>query len=46
MTAPVIGGLFVYRVFAGGAKRAAPEGAGRPAHAGARDHRPSLPAHP
>ena len=25
MTAPVIGGLFVYRVFAGSAKRAAPE---------------------
>ena len=47
MTAPVIGGLFVYRVFAGGAKRLR---SGRReddrSHEGARDHRPSLPAHP
>jgi sulfoxide reductase heme-binding subunit YedZ len=43
MTAPVIGGLFVYRVFAGGAKRA---GADR-VHDGARSHRPGLAAgHP
>jgi sulfoxide reductase heme-binding subunit YedZ len=41
MTAPAIGGLFVYRVFSGGAKRAR---AGR-AHEGARDHSPPLPAH-
>ncbi len=45
MTAPVIGGLFVYRVFAGGAKRARSRGRGdNRAHEGARDHRPSLPA--
>lgn len=48
MTAPVIGGLFVYRVFAGGAKRARSRGPEDDrAHEGARDHRPSLPAaHP
>ena len=48
MTAPFIGGLFVYRVFAGGAKRARSRGReGDRAHEGARDHRPSLPAaHP
>jgi len=45
MTAPVIGGLFVYRVFAGGAKRARSRGQDERAHQGARDHRPSLPAH-
>jgi methionine sulfoxide reductase heme-binding subunit len=42
MTAPVIGGLFVYRVFSGSAKRARSKDR---AHEGARDHRPSpLPA--
>ena len=47
MTAPVIGGLFVYRVFAGGAKRLRSRRRGDDrSHAGARDHRPSLPAHP
>jgi sulfoxide reductase heme-binding subunit YedZ len=45
MTSPVIGGLFVYRVFAGGAKRArSREPEDDRAHEGARDHRPSLPA--
>jgi sulfoxide reductase heme-binding subunit YedZ len=44
MTAPVIGGLFVYRMVAGAAKRAA--GADR-VHEGARSHRPGLAAgHP
>jgi methionine sulfoxide reductase heme-binding subunit len=38
MTAPVIGGLFVYRVFTGSAKKAPARG-GR-AHEGAREHRP------
>jgi methionine sulfoxide reductase heme-binding subunit len=42
MTAPVIGGLFVYRVLSGGAKRGAK--AGR-AHEGARGHSPPLPTH-
>ena len=43
MTAPVIGGLFVYRVFSGGAKRARSKDR---AHEGARERRPSpLPAH-
>lgn len=42
MTAPFIGGLFVYRVAAGGAKRARSR-AGERAHLGARD-RPVLPA--
>ncbi len=43
MTAPVIGGLFVYRVFSGGAKRARSKDR---VHEGARDHRPiPLPAH-
>lgn len=41
MTAPAIGGLFVYRVFSGSAKRAK---AGR-AHEGARDHSSPLPTH-
>ena len=46
MTAPVIGGLFVYRVFAGGAKRArSRRREDDRAHEGAREHRPSLPAH-
>jgi sulfoxide reductase heme-binding subunit YedZ len=45
MTAPVIGGLFVYRVFAGGAKRARSRGREDDrAHEGAREHRPNLPA--
>lgn len=39
MTAPIIGGLFVYRVFAGAGKRAGAQ-AGR-AHEGAREHRPA-----
>ncbi len=39
MTTPLVGGLFVYRVLSGGAKRRV---AGRE-HEGARDHRPSLP---
>jgi methionine sulfoxide reductase heme-binding subunit len=44
MTAPVIGGLFVYRVLSGGAKRARSKDR---VHEGAREHRPSLPAaHP
>ncbi len=43
MTAPVIGGLFVYRVFSGSAKRARSKDR---THEGARDHRPiPLPAH-
>jgi sulfoxide reductase heme-binding subunit YedZ len=45
MTAPFIGGLFVYRVIAGSAKRARSRGRRDDrAHEGARDHRPSLPA--
>jgi len=43
MTAPFIGGLFVYRVIAGSAKRARSRADER-AHQGARDHRPNLPA--
>jgi sulfoxide reductase heme-binding subunit YedZ len=43
MTAPFIGGLFVYRVIAGGAKRARSRADER-AHQGARDHRPNHPA--
>ena len=43
MTAPFIGGLFVYRVIAGGAKRARSRADER-VHQGARDHRPNLPA--
>ncbi len=44
MTAPLIGGLFVYRVFSGGAKRAGARAGA--VHEGARDHSPSpLPAH-
>ncbi len=46
MTAPVIGGLFVHRVFAGSAKRArSRRREDDRAHEGAREHRPSLPAH-
>jgi sulfoxide reductase heme-binding subunit YedZ len=43
MTAPAIGGLFVYRVLSGGAKRARSRDKER-AHLGAREHRPGLPA--
>lgn len=42
MTAPVIGGLFVYRVLSGGAKRARSRSEER-AHLGAREHHPGLP---
>ncbi len=42
MTAPVIGGLFVYRVFSGGAKRARSKDR---AHEGARGRPSPLPAH-
>jgi sulfoxide reductase heme-binding subunit YedZ len=42
MTAPLIGGLFVYRVFAGGGKKARAR-TGERAHLGARE-RPALPA--
>jgi len=44
MTAPVIGGLFVYRVLSGSAKRARSRAEER-VHQGAREHRPALPAH-
>jgi sulfoxide reductase heme-binding subunit YedZ len=44
MTTPFIAGLFVYRVFASGAKRARSRGQGERAHQGARERRPSLPA--
>jgi methionine sulfoxide reductase heme-binding subunit len=44
MTAPVIGGLFVYRVLSGGAKRSRSRQEERE-HAGARDHRPLPAAH-
>jgi sulfoxide reductase heme-binding subunit YedZ len=43
MTAPFIGGLFVYRVFAGGAKRVRSRAGEERAHLGARE-RPALPA--
>jgi sulfoxide reductase heme-binding subunit YedZ len=43
MTAPVIGGLFVYRVLSGGAKRARSRSEER-GHLGAREHHPGLPA--
>jgi sulfoxide reductase heme-binding subunit YedZ len=44
MTTPFIAGLFVYRVFASGAKRARSRGRDERAHQGARERRPSLPA--
>ncbi len=47
ITTPVVGGLFVYRVFAGGARRARSPGRKDRGHEGARDHRSGLPAsHP
>ncbi len=44
LTAPVIGGLFVYRVFSGGAKRSRSRQEERE-HAGGRDHHPLPAAH-
>jgi len=44
MTTPFIAGLFIHRVFLGGAKRARSRGGDERAHQGARGRRPSLPA--